>query len=73
MSSSLDDYHSTSGNSRANEILEDEMKAEYYLCINQPEEYRKKVDAISDLLSEQDITRLISIHQKYHRTGKDYN
>jgi hypothetical protein len=25
------------------------MKAEYYLCINEPEEYRKKVDAISDL------------------------
>jgi Holliday junction resolvasome RuvABC ATP-dependent DNA helicase subunit len=23
--------------------------------------------------TEQDITRLISIHQKYHRTGKDYN
>jgi hypothetical protein len=25
------------------------MKAEYYLCVNRPEEYRKKVDAISDL------------------------
>jgi len=25
------------------------MKAEYHFCINQPEEYRKKVDAISDL------------------------
>jgi holliday junction DNA helicase RuvB len=23
--------------------------------------------------TEQDITRLISIHQKYHKTGKDYN
>jgi holliday junction DNA helicase RuvB len=23
--------------------------------------------------TEEDITRLISIHQKYHRTGKDYN
>jgi len=22
---------------------------------------------------EEDITRLISIHQKYHRTGNDYN
>ena len=22
---------------------------------------------------EEDITRLISIHQKYHKTGKDYN
>jgi ATP-dependent Lon protease len=23
--------------------------------------------------AEEDITRLISIHQKYHRTGKEYN
>ena len=23
--------------------------------------------------TEQDITRLISIHQKYHKTGNDYN
>jgi hypothetical protein len=22
---------------------------------------------------EEDITRLISIHQRYHKTGKDYN
>jgi hypothetical protein len=49
MSSSLDNYPSISSNSRANEVLEEEMKAEYHLCINRPEEYRKKVDTISDL------------------------
>ena len=43
MSSSLDNYASTSGDSRANEVLEDEMKAEYNLCINQPNEYRNKL------------------------------
>jgi hypothetical protein len=46
--SSLDDYvHLESTNE--SKVLEDEMKAEYYLCVDKPDDYRKKVDAISDL------------------------
>jgi hypothetical protein len=59
--STLDDYiHGVSTDE--SKVLEDEMKAEYYLCINKPEEYRKKVDAISDLfhLTTAKANRLIS-------------
>jgi hypothetical protein len=46
--SSLDDYVHLEGTDEP-KVLEDEIKAEYYLCINKSEDYRKKVDAISDL------------------------
>ena len=49
MSSSLDEYLSfNTAITNTNKILE-EMKSDYDLCIKQPAEYRKKVDAISDL------------------------
>ena len=48
--SSLGDYLSfTTAKMDTSNSLEQEMKADYDLCIKQPLEYRKKVDAISDL------------------------
>jgi hypothetical protein len=38
--------------------LLDEIKAEYDLCINNPYEYQKKVDSISDLFSLKGKNRL---------------
>ena len=46
--SSLDDYIHVE-NTDESKVSEDEMREEYNLCINEPDKYRKKIDAISDL------------------------